>query len=1201
MSAFPGSPAPRRTNRPTPRQSGLSPPPRRVGRLGSSKPASRLATPIRGGDRPSLIPEDVSMAGMDVDEGKHLQADRGLRPDTVFAKSQELLATFHAHLPAEVRHVLRSADFFRDAYAGDIDTLTGFALVVTSKTCFVWQHTQSLAGVPTCYIFSCPMDYSLTAPFHAFVPYGVSREPGLILVSPSGELRFWDSIGIGLAGGDHYSKAQLELESGETATSLTRADPQTYVASTSQGRMFRLTLTSSGGKYHLAARLFSRPQSSLSLSRFLPSLWSSPILHSSTGNITAIALGPKTALGTDVWALVDSHIQKWNIAAEGWEEIVLEQDIVSIIRPAIQDSLRDASAADAYMDLELIDMAVETSGKVVVLTSYAGTAESEDMGMGSTPRRIYVIVQLSLLTDTFKVEKLINVPYQSTFGASEAPMHPQLQLIMGGSLLVVQFGDAITFCARDTDWRDRIELKSATDRTLGVGVVKDQSELLILTASTMMKVAIDFDEVVKFDPETGKSNLIKSIMTQAILYGSYSENPLQFSFPPEVDEESLMSGAALLSRAILESDHEIVRPNDDLTSQITGRKERISFLIKFINENGVLGKIAQRSRQLLATDAEKLYAAQQLWLRLNEFLSQGHSYSVLNEAVYSYMEQVGEGHHEDFMRAFFRLRISELGKLLTHIRDATRKSLLQMPANTGTILKEANNVTLTILTSALEYREYNRGVYGILGPFSKPWTSKSEVINVVLELFDSTANYVETPSPDHQRGSGVEPKSQLPDLASILFACITERLDWLQSAVAGDEPGIERERTQLEDRFRQLRPEVLDTLRRNGFSDNAFHLAEQYQDFRSLASLCHKDVTYPPEQNPHAAKIHEYIERFREGFTEELYQWYIEHGELRSMFQHEEAYTDYLDKFFSKHSYPSISWIHDLHKGQYDSAAESLLVESENAGNLAVKQLMLSIGKLSHLAQMQEDEGAQDESMLDAFHDGLDFVSVHETLLNELKSALASIRGKQSLDKQVEAIWKEKASMLAGRPALSLIFKRLVRSLLQGKSLSVEDIADVLSLKDNLSTPEDYATALHLLARADNLPDVRRLAAFRTVWRRIYIHDDWETIRQTIGLTDAELNERFCSTALFAALTATLPKRHQPTGYILSPTEALPAPSTDELASRWSGMSPEQMETLAADYQAESALVAEYDLSEAYLRARGLVLSETLYGQESEF
>jgi hypothetical protein len=37
-------------------------------------------------------------------------------------------------------------------------------------------------------------------------------------------------------------------------------------------------------------------------------------------------------------------------------------------------------------------------------------------------------------------------------------------------------------------------------------------------------------------------------------YGlTLAQNPLHFSFPPEIDEESLMSGASRLSSAILES------------------------------------------------------------------------------------------------------------------------------------------------------------------------------------------------------------------------------------------------------------------------------------------------------------------------------------------------------------------------------------------------------------------------------------------------------------------------------------------------------------------------------------------------------------------------------------------------------------------------------------------------------------------------
>jgi len=68
----------------------------------------------------------------------------------------------------------------------------------------------------------------------------------------------------------------------------------------------------------------------------------------------------------------------------------------------------------------------------------------------------------------------------------------------------------------------------------------------------------------------------------------------------------------------------------------------------------------------------------------------------------------------------------------------------------------------------------------------------------------------------------------------------------------------------------------------NGHASHAFVLAENYHDFRSLASLCHKGTTYPPEDNPTAHRIQSYIEKFKDEFTTELYRWYIEHGQLIS-------------------------------------------------------------------------------------------------------------------------------------------------------------------------------------------------------------------------------------------------------------------------------------------------------------------------------
>lgn len=73
---------------------------------------------------------------------------------------------------------------------------------------------------------------------------------------------------------------------------------------------------------------------------------------------------------------------------------------------------------------------------------------------------------------------------------------------------------------------------------------------------------------------------------------------------------------------------------------------------------------------------------------------QGRPYDILSEAVYGYMNQVGQGHHDDLMRAFFRLRVADVGKLLPHTRDGTRRQLGDVPANMTDVLSEANGIVL---------------------------------------------------------------------------------------------------------------------------------------------------------------------------------------------------------------------------------------------------------------------------------------------------------------------------------------------------------------------------------------------------------------------------------------------------------------------------------------------------------------------------
>lgn len=89
-------------------------------------------------------------------------------------------------------------------------------------------------------------------------------------------------------------------------------------------------------------------------------------------------------------------------------------------------------------------------------------------------------------------------------------------------------------------------------------------------------------------------------------------------------------------------------------------------------------------------------------------------------------------------------------------------------------------------------------------------------------------------------------------------------------------------------------------------------------------------------------------------------------------------------------------------------------------------------------------------------------------------------------------------------------------------------------------------------------------------------------------MTDAELTERFRSTALHTVLQATVHKRHQPKGFILLPNEVSGVPSQSEIASRWPGLPSEEIAALTADYERESSTVADLELNDVCERVKEL-------------
>jgi len=183
-------------------------------------------------------------------------------------------------------------------------------------------------------------------------------------------------------------------------------------------------------------------------------------------------------------------------------------------------------------------------------------------------------------------------------------------------------------------------------------------------------------------------------------------------------------------------------------------------------------------------------------IRLNR-PSTNPDHSILNDAVHAYMEQIGEGHHEDVLRTFFRSRIADIGNIIEKVVAITNEASVATGHDEIVFLPEANRIILvstlswdmnefftntgqTITQSAFDYRDYNLGVYGVRLPMLNPWTSRPAVLDAILSLFNATARATESPSTRHHVSNRQsEPGSQLPDLAAGLFACMQERLDWL--------------------------------------------------------------------------------------------------------------------------------------------------------------------------------------------------------------------------------------------------------------------------------------------------------------------------------------------------------------------------------------------------------------------------------------
>ncbi|GAA5843798.1 hypothetical protein JCM9279_000149 [Rhodotorula babjevae] len=1175
--------------------------------LSSATPSRRTRSVAAGSDAGS----SASML-MDLDEAGQAQQhqhqhQQGKDADRLLVKDESYAITERKGLPVEVQEAIAASDPYTLPVKAVLDPITGFALLVSSDRCFVWNWASRTSSTTT-YIFPLPAQAPFPPGVTAYSPLSFAslvpsasqtaqREPGLVAVSNTGTVRFWDSISLSLAGADRFKSVSLALAEGELVRHVALVSPTTYLAATSQSRVFALSIVSQGGRATLAARPLERAVG------WAGSVWSAVFGTKAVdprAGILALAVAQPVSAGATgaaagggdgvrrVYAVQEKSAQVWDVPlrGEGGERLVAEHDVFHAVLEAIAgEKVGNEQWAMNEGRVEVVDAAVTATGHLALLVSHVHNATADEY-------RSFAIVQLDIQHDAVTPIGLTLLAYQSR--PDPRPLSTARLSIGAGEVAFVTFPDAVVIAsiASDSSFEEAFPLRQNSTRFLGLSMPSyllappSPTETLSLLTSTPSLVTVTVtaphgsqQRVAPGGVDALKTQRLKTRLEQAIFYGTReAENPLAFDIQPDF-EGDLAKASTAVSANILASSSSNMPLILDLRAQLADRVHRTKALIEYINANGILSKLPQSARKQLSWDAERLQAAVALWAHVNARIgASGHS--ILADAILTFMDEVGEGFGEDPLRLFFRTKVGAVGKVLEEVAKQAKGGV---DSSVGAEEKseklfEANQVILAAFKAVSRHRADTAQHYGLTSSAepTEPWSSRPVLLEALQWHFDATDALLrervrELGSQQRKgvaKGEPDELRNQMAGVAEFTFSAFEERLRHLKT-INGD--AATPESRLVAERYYSLRPRFINTLVAVGKVGAAFELGERHGDYKSLVRLSNDAAHGSP------ARISAYLDRYGKDFAFPLYSFYLEHGKLRTLLEPEEAHRDLLTEFLDSTDNDGLAWINDIAIGRLEHATDVLFTVAEKEQNVAQKKIMLSLSKLAQVAQVdtQSIEEVHVQQTLETLDDNLDLVNTQDGLLALFESLLSGQETRLSAAEQGEVIAARVAPGLEDRPALAQHLATLAGKLFEEQALSAEDLIDLLTLKENVGEQAgDFAAALDVLVRAKNLPAERRQVALESIWRRVFIQDDWASLKSAVGVSDEEMANALRHTAYYATLAAASRSEHQPSD-LPQPAQAFSTATPTSLSARSPDLPSPSVTLLLNDIEQESRLLSE--------------------------
>jgi nuclear pore complex protein Nup133 len=487
-------------------------------------------------------------------------------------------------------------------------------------------------------------------------------------------------------------------------------------------------------------------------------------------------------------------------------------------------------------------------------------------------------------------------------------------------------------------------------------------------------------------------------------------------------------------------------------------------------------------------------------------------------------------------------------------------------------LSEGCDVMIVTLETAFEFRQANIELYGldpdclddsVLKPthgydmLPQFWTSTHNIVSSIRSFVDVGRNLaVENYEEGYQELLAQKIGKDNPRLVKLVCRTHIERFQW--ALAQSDEKTIAMGSSLKDEWNNKVRPSHLMGLMEIGLAPEGMTIAEQYRDMSTLVNLIWEESNWletekantrsKMEQAESTVKLNrlkERISRYFETYGDEwagaFYSKYINENQAAQLFLKEYLNQPALTKFLrADPSRARLAWINEVSgEKSFETAAQALYEAGKQETNSWCQRVELSMAKLAMLCKNEvkvDDDDQQPlaepriekpkskrsrENMYKSIEQQLEFTKIQEEVYQRL---LPIIAGALDNDGAVELLMTEFGQgRLKDRPAHQAILKEGFESLVHHKVIDPALMIDILTLmnvddNEEGSTPlegEEFIYAFRvLIANWHNIHRTTRDGLVKLVWKRLCIIDDWATINNTKGMTDAQLMETMQHTSV---------------------------------------------------------------------------------------